>query len=188
MTTLKLEQLGMVNQVLKNTKTKHDLELIWKNFHSSTNHICACLPVVTYKKLRERSTTYNQFVVPLPRISGEMSYVEFFYFQVKEDVIIFCSLEDYKIHGERTKPSLIMYYFLDLVDKHETVLMRGESLSLTSSEAGILSNLYQIYYLSDEKFQEVKRFHETPHLFDYQKLLPGIQIRDNSEEITNNSK
>ena len=107
--------------------------------------------------------------------------VEFYLLQWNYHQVIFTSLLEYKTRGSEARPYFAITHYPELMQDKGIVLMRGE----ISDEPKILSvvnaqylafAVQEFYAKQDEgKFDLLKRFHEDPQSFQYDKVIEAME-------------
>lgn len=95
---------------------------------------------------------------------------------LQPSTVLYTPLAQYKAHQTFAQPHLILTHYMDLVDSHEVVLMRGdvtEGVSTKLGDAQLLVLRLQQFYQNkhDGRAQMLRDFHEQPEKFDVNKLV-----------------
>ena len=115
------------------------------------------------------------FVFPIPKEKGFLSI--FCQMLAKNDKVIFTTLEEYQKKLGGAPAYLQVSYYTELQESKGIVLMRGDvdTSVITTQEAQLLANLWQIYLLDDDKYKLLETFNHEPTKFDYNLVLKDIE-------------
>ena len=172
----------IIRMDLVEAESPERIATIWNQYHAglsadSKSRVSACIDAGVYAKLHQRGLVNSMFILPLPRDSG----YELYLMQFSGHQIYYTPLQEYKLHGQNARPSLVVTHYTDLQDSKGIVLMLGElngpTGTLSSQEAQNLCYQTQLFYVSggDEKLRFVETFNKNPAGFDYQELIKQIE-------------
>ncbi|RKF82452.1 Protein ATP11, mitochondrial [Golovinomyces cichoracearum] len=129
-----------------------DIETIWrlrnlKNAHS----LCAMIPLPLYREMERMAQKYPSFILPLPREDqgAEIHYLQWTFPAENVVTVLITHLAEYKLRGEYSQPHTTITHHLELAEKKEIVLLRGEVIEgkgVTVDEAKWLLLCLQRFY------------------------------------------
>ena len=152
-----------------------EVEALWRlRFASDPTAVCAAIPLETYTRIMNAARQNPQFVLPLPRPTGDETQQETtadihflqwaFHPPAEEPVItspsgqtvnnhvstvIFTHLGAFKMHGSYAQPHTTVTHYLDLADDKGLVLMHGQVVpdrGVSTTEATWLVSCVQRFY------------------------------------------
>lgn len=178
-------------------------------------YLSAVIPLDAYLKMADTASKYSYFILPLLRVSvsNDMEPAQEFYFlqwafydpphpplqgtllensvpppltsNPRSSMILFTTLQEYKLRQTFALPYLVLTHYTDLASTHGIVLMRGEltmspsqKYLLSQADAQFLAMGLQRFYLptdgdrSSERRRLLSCFHEKPDKFKWEELLP----------------
>lgn len=129
-----------------------EIETIWrlrnlKNAHS----LCAMIPLPLYREMERMARKYPSFILPLPREDqgAEIHYLQWTFPAENVVTVLITHLAEYKLRGEYSQPHTTITHHLELAEKKEIVLLRGEVIEgkgVTVDEAKWLLLCLQRFY------------------------------------------
>ncbi|UXI20156.1 hypothetical protein NH340_JMT06099 [Sarcoptes scabiei] len=184
----------IVRLELLQTKSKEEIEEIWKSYHSQKDCLYSVLESSSYANLRDNLIDYPSFILPLPRASTKdstskgtiehddqsesMSY-EFFLMQFVDHSCYFTPLAAYHLHQEMAPVCLQIHYYPELFETKGIVLMLGEfdKNILNTIECQFLTNQLQYYYLTKDPAPRLSLhlFNKQPKSFDHMRLIQHLE-------------
>ncbi|TQS38816.1 hypothetical protein Golomagni_00670 [Golovinomyces magnicellulatus] len=129
-----------------------DIETVWrlrnlKNAHS----LCALIPLPLYREMERMARKHPSFILPLPRENqgAEIHYLQWTFPAENVVTVLITHLAEYKLRGEYSQPHTTITHHLELAEKNEIVLLRGEVIEgkgVTVDEAKWLLLCLQRFY------------------------------------------
>lgn len=148
---------------------------LFYQYHLGRGHIGASMKANLYHLLEQRAILCQHFVIPLWRGSG---YTTMF-IQVKMPYMLFTGLEDYKARGTQAAPYFTVAYYKEFAEGKDVVLIHGDIVftsKLTDSEARLLLETAQSFYLNDTRYKLVERFNKETHEFEFKDVLQALNM------------
>ncbi|KAJ5266554.1 hypothetical protein N7478_009362 [Penicillium angulare] len=151
-----------------------EIEALWRlRFANNPTAICAAIPLETYHRIMRAARENPQFVLPLPRPTGEeqeettaeIHFLQWAFHPPAEpsatvspsgqtvnnhvSTCIFTPLGAFKMHGSFAQPHTTITHYLDLADTKGLVLMHGQVVpdrGVSTTEATWLVSCVQRFY------------------------------------------
>jgi ATP synthase mitochondrial F1 complex assembly factor 1 len=132
-----------------------EIEAIWRLRHaSSTQSLCATIPVNIYNEMEATARKHPFFILPLPKEGqgAEIHFLQWIFPTPNTVTVLFTQLAEYKLRGEFSQPHTTITHHLDLAEPTGLVLMQGQVLKgrgITIEEAKWLVMCLQKFYGTD---------------------------------------
>lgn len=129
-----------------------DIETIWRLRNlKNANSLCAMIPLPLYREMEKVARKYPSFILPLPRENqgAEIHYLQWTFPAENVVTVLITHLAEYKLRGEYSQPHTTITHHLELTEKKEIVLLRGEvteGKGVTVDEAKWLLLCLQRFY------------------------------------------
>jgi ATP synthase F1 complex assembly factor 1 len=127
-----------------------------------------------FQLMKSRMKQCPNFILPIQKKLGYFNM----YLQSQEKQILFTTLREFQMLGEKSIPAFTMNYYDDFEKQKELVLWRGE-INVNVMDKGdaykMVKMMYSFYIQDDLYNRFVEPFNKRPHEFDYQKFLEEIE-------------